>query len=152
MRIYVDGDACPVKELIERITLKLDVKATVIASINHVSNKDTALEYIYVDGANQSVDMAIMNRVCKNDIVITDDYGLASLLLMKEAFCLSSKGMIYNQNNIDDLLYTRHLNASIMKGGGRIKGPVKRDNFDNEKFLVSFHKVIQLALHSNNVK
>ena len=68
------------------------------------------------------MDYKIIQLVTTSDIVITQDYGLASLLLKKARIIMHHKGFIYNENNIDILLQ-RYNNAQIRKQGGRHKGP-----------------------------
>lgn len=148
MKIYVDGDACPVKKTIVHMASKLHIAVVMLMSICHMSEPDNYSEYVWVDNSNQSVDMAILNRVKKSDIVVTDDYGLASLLLMKSVFCVSSRGLIYTLENIDQLMLKRHMNAKIMKGGGRIKGPTKRNKNDDNRFAESLNKLIYESLQA----
>lgn len=148
MVIYVDGDACPVKQFIIELAAKYRIDVVMVVSICHISRKDPYAKYIIVDNVSQSVDMAIINKVVKNDMAVTDDYGLASILLGKKVRCLSSRGLIYTEENIDHLMYRRHINSKIMKGGGKIKGPLKRSKKDNEKFLESFDQLIQKSLYT----
>ncbi|WZL74656.1 YaiI/YqxD family protein [Clostridiaceae bacterium 35-E11] len=149
MTIYIDGDACPVKSFIIDQASKQSIKVIIVISICHIStkNKNNA-EYMVVDNVNQSVDMMIINRARKNDIVITDDYGLASILLMKKVFCLSNRGLIYTLENIDHLLFKKHINAKVMKGGGKIKGNSKRNKEDDAQFAKSLDKVMKQSLYS----
>lgn len=149
MVIYVDGDACPVKSLIIDQASKHHIKVIIVISICHVSTKDTGnVEYMVVDNRNQSVDMMIINKAAKNDIVVTDDYGLASILLMKKVFCLSNRGLIYTLDNIDYLLFRKHMNAKVMKGGGKIKGNTKRNKEDVIQFIKSLDQLIRQCLYS----
>ncbi|WP_129596801.1 YaiI/YqxD family protein [Anaerophilus nitritogenes] len=151
MTIYVDGDACCVKEYIIDHSKKYPIKVVIVISICHVSNHQKDVEYIIVDNENQSVDMMIMNKVQRNDVVITDDYGLASLLLGKQVLCLSTRGFIYTQENIEDLLIRRYINMKRMRGGNKVKGPSKRSKEDDITFINNFNKILQKSLYSSNI-
>ena len=69
------------------------------------------------------MDYKIVQLAQSKDIVITQDYGLASLLLNKVKTVLHHKGYIYNSTNIDMLIQQRYNHAQLRKQGGRHKGP-----------------------------
>ncbi|WP_053957550.1 YaiI/YqxD family protein [Inediibacterium massiliense] len=151
MTIYVDGDACCVKELIIHHSKKYTVKVVMVISICHVSKRQKDVEYVIVDNENQSVDMMIINKTQKNDLVITDDYGLASLLLGKQVLCLSTRGFIYTQENIEDLLIRRYINMKSMRGGNKVKGPSKRSKEDDIRFMNNFNKILHKCLYNSDI-
>jgi hypothetical protein len=142
-RIIIDGDSCPVLKIIEDVSKEYNIKAIVFCSYAHVPNKRFDMEYKIVDSAPQSVDMTIMNHVKRDDIIVTQDYGLASLVLSKGARAISPNGNIYLNEQIDLLLYDRHLNSEIRRAGGRTKGPRKRNELDNAKFKKNLIKLIE---------
>ena len=74
--------------------------------------------------------------------VVTQDYGLASLLLPKGCTVLHHKGFEYDARNIDHLLETRYMGSMIRKGGGRTKGPKPFSKEDKEAFLKLFRQKI----------
>ena len=78
--------------------------------------------------------MKVANLAANGDIVITQDYGLAAMCLAKRCICLSQNGMVYDESNIDSLLLSRHIAKKIRRSGGKLKGPHKRTNEENEKF------------------
>ncbi|SHJ47175.1 hypothetical protein SAMN02745975_02170 [Geosporobacter subterraneus DSM 17957] len=149
MFIYVDGDACPVKREIVEISSKYQLKVIIVLSICHLTKSDGFSEYVVVDHRNQSADMEIINRVKGGDIVITDDYGLASIVLMKRALCMSSRGMQYTADNMDLLLYKRHMNQKIMRAGGKVKGPSKRSSSENRLFVMNFENMLKKSLYNS---
>ena len=147
MKIYVDADACPVKQAVINLADKYKLNAVFIFSISHSGNLklDKAsqnIELIMVDNVSQAADMAIMNRVNSEDIVITGDFGLASIVLSKKAAVISPSGNLFSENNIDKLLLERHISAVIRKSGGRVKGPAKREKQENDKFKNVLESVI----------
>lgn len=143
MKILVDADACPVKEIIEQIARAHSIELIMVSNINHLIKSDYA-RVITVDGADQSADLSIINLSRKRDIVITQDYGLASMLLAKGCYVMDSLGRRFNEANIDGLLMQRYLNQKARRAGGRITGPRKRQAADNSRFAENFLKLIQL--------
>lgn len=144
MRILVDGDACPVKALIEKAATRCGVSVVFFHSTCHHSFNPGSgiIQKIMVDNVSQAVDMAIINMATKGDIVVTGDFGLASLVLAKKACAISFNGMIYNEGNIDRLLFERHIASAVRRGGGKTKGPAKRTDSDDKNFEKSLDLLI----------
>lgn len=84
MRILVDGDACPNKEDIKEIAIKYDVDMIVFVDYAHMI-EDDYYQVRQCDIGQDSVDMAILNETQSDDLIITQDYGLAGLILSKGA-------------------------------------------------------------------
>lgn len=143
IRIIVDGDSCPVMKIIEDISTEFNIKAILFCSYCHVPNEKLNMEYFIVDSAPQAADLAIINYINDQDIIVTQDYGLASIVLSKGAKAISPSGNIYKNEEIDILLYNRYLNSEIRRTGGRIKGPRKRKESDNMKFKKGLIKLIK---------
>ncbi len=123
MKIYVDADACPVKDIIIEETKKERLEVILIRSYSHFSNKveDPHVKTIYVDSENEAADYKIMQLVSQGDVVITQDYGLASLLLAKNCTILHHKGFIYTAEKMDTLLNARYASAMERKSGQKLK-------------------------------
>lgn len=136
MHIYVDADACPVKDTIIEIANKTQIPVIFVTSLSHFSNAENApgTETVYVDTGADAADYRIMKLAKKNDIIITQDYGLASLGLGKGCIVLHHKGFQYTSENIDHLLYTRHMSAMARRSGKRTKGPKAFTKEDEQKF------------------
>jgi|SRR6056297_1969871 len=148
MRIIIDGDSCPVIEETKEIAQKKEIKLIIFCDYNHNINSNYGVVK-KVDQSFQSVDMEIVNFTQKGDVVITDDYGLASLVLSKKCLVINSKGMIYNNNNIDNLLMRRHINKKIRRAGGKHPSPSKRTKEDNKVFKKNLLKLIKNNLNNN---
>ncbi len=148
MKMFVDADACPVKEIILREASKYGIEVFLVHSTCHYSKKN---EYekahdITVDNESQAADMAIMNRTQKGDIVVTGDFGLAALILGKGAYGISFNGKIYRNDNIESMLFERHLSATIRRSGGRVKGPAKRNKADDIYFQQNLNILINRVM------
>lgn len=133
MKILIDGDGCPVVDLTIKIAKKYNIEVIIMCDTSHVFNKDGAKTMVFSKGAD-SVDFALINIINKDDIVITQDYGLAAMAINKASYVINQNGLIYNNDNIDMLLFNRHISKKIRKSGGKMKGPKKRSKEDDEKF------------------
>ena len=133
MQILVDADACPVKNIIIRIAKEHGIPVIMIIDTSHELN-DGYSTVITVDKARDSVDIKLINMVQKNDIVVTQDYGVAAMGLGKGAKVLNQNGLIYSDNNIDRLLFERHLGQKIRRAGGRTGNIRKRSKENDEAF------------------
>ncbi|MBO8129320.1 MAG: DUF188 domain-containing protein [Peptococcaceae bacterium] len=136
MKIIIDADACPreVLKICHRLAKEFDVPLWTVASFNHNVVSD---HHIVVGNAPQEADIKITNLVTQGDIVVTQDWGLAALVLGKGASALSPAGRVYKRENIEFLLEERELKARYRRGGGRTKGPKKRAIEDDRRFTRS---------------
>lgn len=148
MKIYVDADACPVQREIIHIAGKYNLPVMLVKSYSHFSLDDNPLfvETIYVDKGRDVADLEILKRAEKHDIVITQDYGLAALLLAKGCIVLHHKGFLFTERNIDRLLSTRHASAKLRRAGKRTKGPKPLTEEDKNKFCQLLVEVIESNL------
>ncbi len=139
MQILVDADACPVKDIIVRTAKKYKVPVTMIIDTSHELS-DGYSTVITVDKARDSVDIKLINLLKREDIVVTQDYGVAAMGLGKGARVLNQNGLTYTDDNIDRLLFERHLGQKVRRAGGRTR-PIKKRTGENdevfEKALVS---------------
>lgn len=142
MRVLIDGDGCPVVNETIRAANKYDLEVTILCDTAHVFNKE-GVETIIIGQGADSVDFALVNRTQSGDIVVTQDYGLASMVLSKGAYPINQSGMVYTKDNIDGLLFSRHVSREIRRAGGRTKGPKKRVKEDNDKFEASLRRLIE---------
>jgi uncharacterized protein YaiI (UPF0178 family) len=143
MQILVDADACPVKQIIVRIAKKNRIPVTMLTDTSHKLN-DGYSQIITVDNAADSVDFALMGLLTKDDVVVTQDFGLAAMALGKGARAINQNGMIYTNNNIDRLLMERHVRSKVRRAGGRTKGPAKRSKEDDAFFESAFESLIDM--------
>ncbi|QAT39320.1 YaiI/YqxD family protein [Clostridium sp. JN-9] len=142
MRIIVDADACPGKSFIEKAARENNIEVIMFCDLNHVINSDYS-SIKYIDSGFQKVDMAVANECRENDIVITQDFGVAAMALGKKAFAIGTKGHIYDNNNIDKLLFERHLSSKIRRAGGRTFSPKKRSSDDDKRLYGNLVKIIK---------
>ena len=137
MRILVDADACPVKDIIVRLAKQKNIPVTMLIDTSHVLN-DGYSTVITVDKQADSVDFALMGLLAREDIVVTQDFGLAAMVLGKGAIAVNQNGLVFTDENIDRLLLERYIGQKVRRGGGRTRGPAKRSKDDNARFEVAF--------------
>lgn len=143
MKIFVDADACPVVKIVERIAKKYSIAVTLLCDTNHILTSDYSEVKIISAGAD-AVDFALVNLISKGDIAVTQDYGVASMVLGKGAFCIHQSGKIFSDDNIGGLLMDRHLakKARMSKTKNHLKGPKKRTKEDDLRFEKAFEDLI----------
>jgi len=142
MKILVDADACPVKDITERIAQEYCLELILVSNINHAIASDYG-EIVMVDSIAEAADMAIVNRTRPGDIVITQDYGLASMILSKGGRAIHPLGKEFTAYNIEGLLMQRFINQKARRAGQRIGGPRKRNALDNGLFEIRLKQIIQ---------
>lgn len=135
MKILVDADACPVVEIIENIASEKHLKCLLFCDMSHYLISDYS-EVIMVDQGADAVDFALLKRVDKHDIVITQDYGLATLVLTKQAKAIHPSGKVFTQDNVDEMLFGRYLSKKIRESKTKhhLRGPRKRTREDDVYF------------------
>lgn len=142
MKVLVDADACPVVDITVRLCKKYCVSCILLCDTAHTMHQEGAETLVFDKGAD-SVDYALVNRVESGDIVITQDYGLASMCLARNARVLHQDGREYTQWNIDALLLQRHEARKFRAAGGRTKGPAKRQSQQDQAFSLALEKLFQ---------
>ncbi len=141
MTILVDADACPVKEIIIRNAKQNSIPVMMFIDTSHEIH-DEYSTVITVDKARDSVDIALANAIQAGDIVVTQDYGVAAMALGKRARAISQNGLVYTNDNIDRLLFERHLGQKVRRAGGRTGTSRKRMKEDDQSFEEAFRGLI----------
>jgi uncharacterized protein len=142
--IYVDADACPVKPIIEEEATIHQIQAVFVCSFaNYFVLQNEWVNTVIVDSVSQSADMYIINKAKENDLVITDDYGLASLAVSRGCLTISSRGKAYTNDTMDWLLFARHQSAKLRMAGERHKGPKRVTQMDHEHFRQTLKNCLQ---------
>jgi len=145
MTIIVDGDGCAGRGIIEEVAKTYKVPLKIYCDIHHVINLEYG-EVIIMDSGFQAVDMKVANEAKKGDIVITQDYGVAAMVLGKKSHAISPRGYIFSENNIDKLLFERHISAKVRRGGGKTGKHKKRNEDDNISLRDNLIKLVERSL------
>ena len=143
MKVIIDADACPVLDIALNMAAEKGLSCVIVCDNAHFIQRENT-ETLVVDKGADSADIKIANIACRNDIVVTQDYGLAALVLAKGCSALNQNGLVYTDENIENLLYSRFVNKKIRLSGGRTKGPSKRTSEDDNSFIKSFKKLLEV--------
>lgn len=145
MRLLIDADGCPVVDIAIRLCKTYALPCLLLCDTSHEFHRDGAETLVFDKGAD-SVDYALVNRVQPGDLVITQDYGLASMCLARNARVIHQDGWEYTRENIDALLLVRHDSRKHRAAGGRMKGPKKRTAQQDQAFLQALVKLLQTSV------
>lgn len=142
MKIIIDADACPVTDIAVKIAKDNKIKCIIVCDNAHKIIRD-GVETIVVSQGADAVDFTIISKTNSNDIIVTQDYGLASIILSKEAYAINQDGLIYNKFNIESLLFSRHMSQKMRNAGKRTKGPKKRSIDQDKNFERNFFELLK---------
>ena len=143
LHIFVDADACPVKQEVYRVASRYSLDVTLVAnSWMRIPNEQWIALEVVEDGFDAADDW-IVTHVEPHDIVVTADIPLASRCLKEGARVIGPTGKPFTENNIGHVVATRDL-LSALRGAGEITGgppPLKKR--DRSRFLQQLDEVIQ---------
>lgn len=148
MKILVDADACPVKDEIVQCSKLFNLTLIMFVDVNHRLDKYD-VQVVTVDQGSDSVDLALINAMSPGDLIVSQDYGVASLALAKRGHVIHPSGMIINEGNIDQLMFERHINREIRKNKSRGTKHKKRTMDDNIRFSEQIKRYIEQILKND---
>ena len=129
-------------DFIVQTAAKYKVPVLILCDTAHQIQRDGAQTMTFDKGAD-SVDFALVNRVHPGDLVITQDYGLASMCLARRARVLNQNGLEYTPENIDGLLFRRHENKKLLRAGKHPKGAPRRTKVQDITYTSALEKILQ---------
>ncbi len=146
--IYVDADACPVKEEVYRVASRHKLKVTLVANSRMRVPDNNSVELVLVDDQLDSADNWIVEHIKENDIVITADIPLASHCLKKGARVLGPRGIAFTEDSIGSSLASRELLSHLRELGTITGGPAPFKKQDRSRFLHCLDEIIQALYRS----
>lgn len=117
MTLWIDADGCPVVALAARIAAKYQIEAVIVKNHAHDISSVTA-RIVTVDKSRDSADFYIANHIQPGDLVITQDNGLAAMVLAKRGLCMNQNGAHITDDTIGLLLDRRHLHQELRRKHG----------------------------------
>ncbi len=135
LHIYIDGDACPVKQETYKVAERYGLDVTVVANSWMRVPGASWLKLVVVEKELDSADDWIAEHAAKDDIVVTGDFPLAARCLDNEARVIGHKGRAFTEDNISDALASRHLLTMLRDQGEMTKGPPPFTQKDRSKYL-----------------
>ena len=145
MKVLIDADGCPVVDIALRLCRQFQIPCLLLCDTAHQMQRQGAQTLVFDKGAD-SVDFALVNRAAANDLVITQDYGLASMCLARKARVLHQDGWEYTEDNIQALLFQRSESRRYRASGGRLKGPAKRRPEQDAAFQQAMERILQQSV------
>ncbi len=145
MFIYVDADACPVKEEIYRVARRHAIKVFIVANMPMRVPPEDLVELIVVRGGFDAADDWIVERVTIGDIAVTADILLADRCLRKGARVLGPKGNPFTEDAIGDAVATRALLDMLRQSGDFGGGPAPFAKADRSRFLSKLDETIHAS-------
>ena len=150
--IYVDADACPVKQEIYRVAKRYGLKVILVSNSWMRTPESSWLELIVVDKGPDVVDDWIVEHADTDDIVISGDIPLASRCLKNGAMVLGNTGLPFDEDNIGDVLSIRDLLHDLREQGMITGGPKPFAKKDRSRFLQALDEMIVKTRRRNGIK
>lgn len=148
IEIFVDGDACPVKDEVYAVAARLGLAVVVVANQRIHVPTDLGVEMVVVEEGPDAADDWIAEEIRRNDVVITADIPLAARCLEVGAFALGTNGREFTPDSIGSALATREIKASIRESGLTTGGPSPITNRDRSRFSNVLDRIVQQAMRS----
>ena len=142
-RILVDADACPVRRELQRAAERWPTEVWHFANSTQDIPQGLSGSVIRVSDKRDAADFAIVAQCREGDVVVTDDVGLAAMVLAKGARALSSRGRRFRAEEIPSLLQERHRARKIRLAGGRTPGPRALTAPDRRRFACALAQLLR---------
>ena len=141
--IYVDADACPVKQEIYRVALRHKLPVKVVSNMSIHVPPDTGAELVVVNDHFDAADNWIVEQVQRDDIVVTADIPLAARCVKVGAAAIGPKGRVFTEESMGDVLAVRDFMASLREHGQQTGGPAPFGPKDRSRFLDQLETLVR---------
>jgi len=145
MAIYVDADACPVKEEVYKVARRVGLDVFVVANSFIRTPAESRIKFVLVDAGADEADNWIVDRAVPGDVVITNDIPLAARALEKGAEAISPTAKVFTSDMIGSALATRGLMEHLRSFGEITSGPKPFSPKDRSAFLSALDAAINRA-------
>ncbi len=146
IRVFIDADACPVKDEVYRVAGRYGLKVLVVANCRMNVPRHPLVELKVVSGRFDAADDWIVEAATPEDVAITSDIPLAARVLAKGARAVDPKGRVFSPDSIGDALASREISAFLRDMGEMGGGPAPYAPRDRSRFLQSLDTIIQSLL------
>jgi len=145
MQIFIDADACPVREETYKVARRHNIVVTVVSNSFLRVPKEPLIKFILVSDGFDAADDYIAQSVDKSAIIITSDILLAERCLKNDAAVLAPNGKAFTKDSIGGAIATRAIMADLRAGAEmpNIGGPPPFTQKDRSKFLEALHNIIE---------
>ncbi len=142
VKIYVDADACPVKEEIYKVALRYQVPVVVVANSYMRVPEHALVEQVVVAAGPDVADDYIAERAVEKSVVITADILLADRVIKSGATVIAPNGKPFTENSIGNAIALRAIMADLRAGGDVVGGPPPFKKSDRSRFLQALDEVL----------
>jgi uncharacterized protein len=149
LTIYIDADACPVKDEVYRVARRYAMRVAVVANAPLRVPIEALVELVVRPGFGTADDW-IVEQTGPGDIVITADIPLAARCLAKEARVLDAKGHPFTENDIGSALAMRGLMDELRQGGNVTGGPAPMTPKDRSRFLSKLDEMVNAVRRAHS--
>jgi hypothetical protein len=146
IQIYVDADACPVKDEVYRVAKRHGLNVHVVSNSRLNLPRDPLFHAVVVSGRFDAADDWIVEQATPWDVAVTSDIPLADRCLKKGARVLDPKGRLFTQDSIGDAMASRELSAFLRDMGEQGGGPKPYTPQDRSRFLGALENQLQALL------
>ena len=140
--IYVDADACPVKDEVYRVAQRYGLKVRLVSNAWLRAPNEEWVEVVVVGAELDAADAWIVEHVTEDDIVVTADIPLAALCLEKGSSVLGPRGRPFTEASIGGALAPRELMSQLREMGEVTGGPPAFEKRDRSQFLQALDQVV----------
>jgi len=148
LHIYIDADACPVKNEVYKVASRYGLSVTLVANSYMRFPTGESVKLVVVEKGLNEADDWIVDEAGPDDIVITGDIPLAARCLDKGARVLGHKGIPFTPENVGESLATRHLLTQLREQGVMMGGPPPFAQKDRSLFLQQLDQMVQAIKRS----
>ena len=145
VKIYVDADACPVKNEVERIATRHQLETYLVCDGGIRPPLNSLIQLVVVIQGSDAADDWIAEHIRRADICVTDDIPLAGRCLKVGAFAIKPNGNTYTDDSIGMALATREIMQGLRETGEMTGGPRPFSKADRSKFLNRMERTVQAA-------
>jgi len=144
--IYVDADACPVKQEVYEVASRHGLHVYLVSNTRMRTPAGAPVELVLVDQGADAADDWIAEHIRSSDVVVTADIPLAARCLEARARALGTNGRPFDEDSIGGALATRELKSQLREIGDDIGGPPPFSERDRSRFLANLEKLVQAGL------
>lgn len=149
LRLFIDADACPVKDEAYKVARRYGLEVTVVSNSFLRTPSTGTVELVVVSSGMDEADDWIADHVSTGDIVVTADIPLAARCLEKGAAVLGTTGRPFTEDNIGDALASRELMVQLRESGLAGGGPPPLQKTDRSRFLQQLDLMVQAIRRRN---
>jgi uncharacterized protein YaiI (UPF0178 family) len=145
IRIFVDADACPVKDECYKVAARYGLKTYVVSNSFMMVPRSPLIEQVVVEAGPDVADDWIAERTHPGDIAVTNDIPLAERVLQAGGQAITPKGVPFTVNSIGSAIAQRALMEQLRSTGEFLGGPKAFDRNDRSRFLQALDEAVQKA-------